>query len=72
MGTDRELVQRHVEALIEAAAAAGVPADVAARLLLQEVVEIWKRDRPLDDISSELKFVADNLDPDTDFEFMRP
>ncbi len=72
MGTDRELVQRHVEALIEAAAAAGVPADVAARLLLQEVVEIWKRDRSLDDISSELKFVADNLDPDTDFEFMRP
>ena len=72
MGTDRELVQRHVEALIEAAATAGVPADVAARLLLQEVVEIWKRNRSLDDISSELKFVADNLDPDTDFEFMRP
>lgn len=72
MAADVELVKRHVEALLSEATAAKVPVDVLGRLLVQQAVELWKRERTLDDIASELKFTADGLDPDTDFEFMRP
>jgi hypothetical protein len=72
VGADTELVKRHVATLVEEACAAKIPTDVLGRLLLQQAVELWKRERSLDDIASELKFTADGLDPDADFEFMRP
>ncbi len=72
MGEDRDLVSRHFAALVEAARASGVPDDVIGRLVLDEVVALWKHKRTLDDIASQLKFVADNLDPDMEYEFMRP
>ena len=72
MGADTDLVKRHVAALLEAASAAKIPTDVLGRLLVHEAVELSKRERSLDDIASELKFTADGLDPDADFEFMRP
>ena len=72
MGADTELVKRHVEALVEEASVAKIPTDVLGRLLVQQAVELWKRERSLDDIANELKFTADGLDPDADFEFMRP
>ena len=72
MNPDRETVQRHVAALLEEAAAAGIPRDVIGRLLLHEAITLWKRERSDDDIQHELRFVADNLDPNADFEFMRP
>jgi hypothetical protein len=36
------------------------------------VVAKYLESRPLADVQSELRFVADNCDPDTDFAFMRP
>jgi hypothetical protein len=72
VGADAELVKRHVEALVREASAAKIPTDVLGRLLLQQAVELWKRERGVDDIASELRFAADGLDPDADFEFMRP
>ena len=72
MNPETELVQRHVAALVEAAEAAKIPRDVLGRLLLQQVLEIWQRDRGWQDIASELAFTAENLDPDADHEFMRP
>ncbi|MFO1082163.1 MAG: hypothetical protein U1E23_16220 [Reyranellaceae bacterium] len=67
-----ELVQRHVEAALAEAAAKGIADDVVARCLLSEAVRLFKRSRSIDDIASELTGLADNLDDDTQFVFMRP
>ena len=72
MATDREVVGEHVRALLAEAENQKIPRDVIGRLLVQEAIEIWKVERSLSDIESELKFVVETLDPDTDFEFMRP
>lgn len=72
MSPDLELVRRHVDLLLGEAREAGVPDDVVGRLLVQEAIGIWRRHRELRDISSELEFIAGSLDPETDFEFMRP
>lgn len=49
-----------------------IPEELVGRSLLNEVIAIYRQSRSYDDIASELHFVADNFDPDTDFEFMRP
>jgi hypothetical protein len=49
-----------------------VPTDILGRTLLPDVLQLWLKERSYDDGASELKFTADNLDPETDFEFMRP
>ncbi len=72
MKSDRELVRGHVEALLKEAREAKVPDDVIARTLLQEVIQIWAAARPVSDIQNELTFVAESLDEDADFTFMRP
>lgn len=72
MSEQNEITQKHVTALMAEADEKNVPSDLIGRALLNEVIEIYKRSRSIDDISSELQFVAENLDPDTDFTFMRP
>lgn len=72
MPTDRELVRLHVANLLAEARTSRIPQDVVGRLLLQEAIELWKQERSVAGISRELEFVAGSLDPDTDFEFMRP
>ena len=72
MGSERELVRKHVSALVEEARAEGAPTDVIGRTLLAQVVELWLEERPWRDVAEELRFTADSLDPDRDFEFMRP
>ncbi len=72
MSDDRALVKRHFEALLREAEARGAPRDVIGRIALEEVVALWKRDRAWEDIAAELEFAARGLDPDADFEFMRP
>jgi hypothetical protein len=72
MASDREVVGEHVRALLLAAETQKIPRDVVGRLLVQEAIEIWKAERSLSDIESELTFVLETLDPDVDFEFMRP
>ncbi len=72
MSEQNEIVQRHVAAMMAEADEKNVPSDLIGRALLNEVLDIYRRSRGNDDISSELHFVADNLDPDTDFTFMRP
>jgi hypothetical protein len=68
----RALVRKHVEALRREGRGAGIPCDVIGRALLAQTVELFREERDWDDIASELRFTADNLDPATDFEFMRP
>ena len=72
MSEDTALVAKHVAALVAEAEGAGIPSDLLGRLLVHEAIEIWKRDRSWQDVASELTFLAENLDPDTDHEFMRP
>jgi hypothetical protein len=72
MSSTKDLVARHVAALLAEAEAQKIPADVIGRTLLDEVIGLWSRSRPAADIKSELEFVAGNLGDDAEFYFMRP
>ena len=72
MSDETELARRHLEALLAEAGEKGVPADAVGRALLGQLVERWLETRPWNDVADELRFTADSLDPDRDYEFMRP
>ena len=72
MNDDRSLVKKHFDALVAEASARGIPPDVIGRITLHEVLALWQQTRDWRDIASELEFAGKNLDPDADFEFMRP
>ena len=67
-----EIAKRHFSAAIEEAEAAGLGYDSVSRALLGLVVSKYLETRNVSDVQSELRFVADNCDPETDFMFMRP
>lgn len=67
-----EIAQRHFKAAIAEGKTEGLDADAICRSLLGLVVATYLETRPVADVQSELRFVADNCDPDTDFAFMRP
>jgi len=66
------IAKRHFDEAIKEAIAAGYDADSTARYMLNLVVEKYLETRSLADVRSELQFVAENCDPETDFMFMRP
>jgi hypothetical protein len=70
--SERELVKEHFQALVRAGDGVGIPHDVLGRLLLSEITALWLETRSCEDVASELQFSADSLDPERDFEFMRP
>ena len=70
--SERNLVEGLFETLLAESRAAGIPDDVIGRLVIDQVVSLWRESRSLADITSELSFLAENVDPDADFEFMRP
>lgn len=67
-----EIALRHFSAAIAQAHAAGLGHDSVCRSLLGLVVSKYLEDREVSDVQSELRFIADNCDPETDFMFMRP
>jgi hypothetical protein len=67
-----EIAQRHFAAALKEADAAGVDHDGLCRSLLGLIVSKYLATRGVADVQSELRFVADNCDPETDFMFMRP
>ena len=67
-----EIATRHFAAAIADAEGAGLGADGVCRALLGLLVTKYLESRQVADVQSELRFVADNCDPDTDFMFMRP
>lgn len=67
-----EIAQRHFKAALADGKAEGLDADSVCRALLGLVVATYLETRTVADVQSELRFVADNCDPDTDFAFMRP
>jgi len=72
MSAQKDLVATHVAAMLDEARAKNIPSDLVGRELLNQVVEIFRQERSIEDIASELMFTAENLDPDTEFTFMRP
>jgi hypothetical protein len=67
-----EIAKRHFSAAMAEAERSGAGDDAVSRALLSLVVAKYLESRQLADVQSELRFVADNCDPDTDFMFMRP
>ncbi|MEA2940043.1 MAG: hypothetical protein QOD09_572 [Bradyrhizobium sp.] len=67
-----EIAKLHFAAAIADAEAAGVDPDSDCRSLLGLVVSKYLENKAVADVQSELRFVAENCDPDTDFMFMRP
>jgi len=67
-----EIAKLHFAAAISDADVAGVDHDSVCRTLLGLVVSKYLENRNVADVQSELRFVADNCDPETDFMFMRP
>lgn len=72
MSVEYDLAKHHLQALVRETDEAGVPSDVVHRALLNELVASWQKSRAWNDVADELRFTADSLDPETDFEFMRP
>ena len=66
------IANRHFTAALTDAKAEGVDTDALCRSLLGPIVSTYLETRSVADVQSELRFVADNCDPDTDFAFMRP
>ncbi len=67
-----EIAKLHFSAAIEEAEAGGLGHDSVCRSMLGLIVSRYLESRSVSDVQSELRFVADNCDPDADFMFMRP
>ncbi|WP_068829199.1 hypothetical protein [Pseudomonas sp. BMS12] len=50
----------------------GLDETMCLRALLSQVVELNRQGRDAADLAQELAFLADNLDPERDYAFMRP
>lgn len=61
-----EIATRHFSAAIVDAESTGLGADSVCRALLSLLVAKYLESRSVADVQSELRFVADNCDPDTD------
>ena len=70
--SDRDVIQRHLQALLAEAAGQKIPTDVVGRMLLDEIIALWRAERSLEDIAAELRYTIETLDPDADLAFMRP
>lgn len=68
-----QMVAKHVEAALAEAAAQKIESEVVARYLLSEAVRVFKQANRSDkDIASELTGLAENLEDDPTYAFMRP
>lgn len=67
-----DIAQRHFSAAVDEAETSGVGYEPVCRALLNLVISKYLETRSIADIQAELRFIAENCDPDTDFAFMRP
>ena len=67
-----DLARKHFDAAMQEAKAVHLDPDAVARALVGFVVTQYLQTRSVKDVQSELQFVAENCDPDTDYLFMRP
>jgi len=67
-----DLAKKYFDAAMNEATACGFGRDAIARYTLQLIVHQYLETRSVADVQSELRFIADNCDPETDYMFMRP
>tara|TARA_R110000824_G_scaffold366730_2_gene555707 strand:+ start:239433 stop:239651 length:219 start_codon:yes stop_codon:yes gene_type:complete len=72
MTNARDIVTLHVDAMLKEAGELQIPGDVLGRIMFEQVLRIWRESRTIEDIREELSTAIEHLDPDEDFEFMRP
>ncbi|MBT3334050.1 MAG: hypothetical protein HOK21_04500 [Rhodospirillaceae bacterium] len=70
--TVSSIVKKHVEAAVAEAGEQGHPPENVARSMLSFVIAIYRENRDVADIIEELQYSINNLDPDQEYEFMRP
>ena len=64
--------RQELESSLERAQTRGFDPLMSLRALLSEAVELNRLEREVADLAQELQFLADNLDPQRDYAFMRP
>ncbi len=67
-----DIARRHFEAAMGQARAEGQDADAVARAFISAAVTSFLQRRSIADVRNELLAAAENVDPDTDYMFMRP
>ena len=67
-----DIARKYFDAALKTAREEKIGTDAVARQLLSLIVDKYLETRSVQDVQSELRFVADNCDPDTDYMFMRP
>jgi len=67
-----DIARQHFAAAMAAAAGHGQDKDAVARTMLSLVVTSMLERRGIADVRAELLAAAENVDPDTDYMFMRP
>jgi hypothetical protein len=70
--TSGAIAKHHLDAAVADAGAAGIESDALCRSLLGLIVAKYLETRSVADVQSELRFVAENCDPERDHIFMRP
>lgn len=66
------IAKHHLAAALAEGAASGMSEDSVCRALVGLVVSKYLETRSVADVRSELRYLADNCDPDADFSFIRP
>ncbi len=67
-----EIARTHFAAAMAAAKAQGQDQDAVARNMLSAAISSMLERRSVADVRAELLAAAENVDPDTDYMFMRP
>lgn len=67
-----DIAKTHFSAALAETSAKSLGVDAMCRAMLGLVVEEYLRTRGVEDVQSELRFIAENCDPDSEFAFMRP
>jgi hypothetical protein len=70
--TAGDIARVHFQAAIESARREGQDPDAVARNMISRAVTEMLTRRSVKDVRAELLAAADNVDPDTDYMFMRP
>ncbi|MBE7635366.1 hypothetical protein GUA87_00795 [Sneathiella sp. P13V-1] len=72
MSTPAEIAKQVISNGLQQIGDAGLSEDAFARALINEAIGVARRTRSVSDIASELEFLAENLDEDQEYTFMRP
>jgi hypothetical protein len=67
-----QIARAHFAAAMAQAGVEGQDPDAVGRTLLAEIVKSMLLRRSIGDVRAEILAAADNIDPDTDYMFMRP